>query len=399
MKNSMIKTVGTTGNLLFFLSLIIWSASATLFVDSSISSVLGLKKSIIVFGIKIFYIFLMSLKIIFYTRYSKRQFCYIAIAFIIFFISYLKSTDDTLLIGFILVIGAKNIDLEKVMKYIFVTQIISCATIILLSLIGMIDNIYINSSYSFSSSTIIRNSYGFSHPNTLAAKIFQICLLWCVINYKKFRLKDYIIISIAAILVEKICYSRTITILIILMILLIFVVKLIEKGHINKLIKVFKYTLILAIITSIYFTINYSESNNLMVMINGYLSNRIYFANVLLDRYGFSIFGQNIELISSIEAARLNVSRSILDIAYMHLLIRYGIFSSIIFLGLYYKLIKKSIVERNYNILIALVIYVISGLAEKHIFIISANFTIFYIANILYEKGKARADNMSVIFE
>ena len=88
----------------------------------------------------------------------------------------------------------------------------------------------------------------------------------------------------------------------------------------------------------------------------------------MFKMYGFSLFGQSIKEVTSLEAMRANVQTYAIDNFYAYLAIHFGVVILIIVLWILFRLVKRSIVNSNDDILLAWVLLlIIYGIFENQI--------------------------------
>ncbi|WP_143087378.1 hypothetical protein [Butyrivibrio proteoclasticus] len=105
--------------------------------------------------------------------------------------------------------AARDIDLEKTMRYILIFTSFGFAIISFLSLLGILGSIFVIDDYGHGNPNELRYVLGFGHPNTLFSSIYSILLLW-VWNYgKKAKWWHFAIITLFMIIICFITSSRT----------------------------------------------------------------------------------------------------------------------------------------------------------------------------------------------
>ena len=81
------------------------------------------------------------------------------------------------------------------------------------------------------------------------------------------------------------------------------------------------------------FAVKLYDSNNIIAMnINNFLSNRIYYASTFYHKYGISLFGKEVEYISTYLVSQSSAIKAlVLYNSYLVILLNYGILSLITF--------------------------------------------------------------------
>ena len=104
-------------------------------------------------------------------KYKKQEFLKLLFLLILSIISYCVSKCNYILMSFLFVIACKKIDVKKVIKFDIKLKSLLIIITIIFYKIGLAENIIM-----YRENGTIRNSLGFSHPNSLGAFLFAICL-------------------------------------------------------------------------------------------------------------------------------------------------------------------------------------------------------------------------------
>ena len=148
---------------------------------------------------------------------------------------------------------------------------------------------------------------------------------------------------------------------------------------------------ILMFLLSIFLVFKYNSNNNILTRINEILSNRISLAKEIYLKYKLSFVGQNIHLISTYQAKKLNLIALVLDNAYFHLMIRYGLLLTICFIVLFFIQVKTFSEFGLIKLLTVCIVLFICGISETWMLRTEINFTLLCILPCLNEK-KNRGD-------
>lgn len=340
------------------------------------------------------YLFLLFLIIrIFFISYKVKHFFLFIFIGSLLAVSYIKSGSTTLLISYILIISAKDIDFTKLLKVFISVLSVSSIFIILLSQANIIENLQIIRQDTGD----LRYALGFGHPNTLGLVVLLVCMSWMYIRFDNLNFIDYISWALLALLIDQVVDSRTSLYMILLLLFLTIIFKMfgnvIMKFNISKLLLILMFPLFSLL--SIWFTVQYDRTNPLFVLINQLVSGRIRLANYFYNEYGFSLFGQKITLIGTIESLYIpGASPQLLDNVYLQLIIRFGFISLLIFCGCYIFLINKCIKEKNIALIICIILMAIYGLTEVYPINVIYNFTLIAILSTTNLKQKFKLYRM-----
>lgn len=372
---------------LLYSSLFLWCIVYSMFMYSCISSIFGIPEGLIIRMIKVYCISAIVFKVmregLVYRR--KQAFALIFISVLVGGICFLSKTDD-ILWTWLFILGSRNTSRKKVVETVMWAHLISFVVVVGMCVFGKIDNRTFNATTDI---TRIRHSYGFTHPNLMGITILIVCICLLYLHFDKFKVKDYLVFAVAEYILYTVCYSRTSAALLIIMLVLTWFSKLIIAGRIKYILNPILWgTICVSVTASIYCAICYNPRNVFMFLLDTIFSKRLSFANNYLNEYGFSILGQEIEQISSLEASALGVTAKILDNAYMHIFINYGLIIGIILFFGYTKLVARSIRTNDYKTIICICIFFIWGVSEKYLYMPSYNFTLIFLGGILFDEFK-----------
>lgn len=400
------------GELLFFSSVILAFIDYILFDCTNFSKIIPS-----VFGniLTIIIYLLLLLKIIFFSYYTSKEIKIILLLTGIVILSLLCSKNLLIFKLFLFIIGNKNISTKKLFNLIRKLIVSSLVITICCSFLNIIESHNIlrdNSSF-------IRYSLGFNHPNILSMFIFQFILISLFLDYKKFNVK-YMIFYLTIILVTYfITDSRTTSMLGLscyFIFLFIHFLKLDTGSYVDsnsnfikismqekidfiknnlaqkKAIK--KFFLLLknffvflpaflgfgSLFLGKYYNVTLSQLNNLF-------SGRLMYINVFLNMYGIHLFGTYVPYGSSYINSKGELVPLILDNAYANITIRFGLIILILLLIAYSLLTKKLISQKQIISLLIVSVYLVFGLMESHFIYITANFSLFFLSQVLYESN------------
>ncbi len=153
--------------------------------------------------------FLLTLLAVVIMRHDKREWIVIAAILIFTFICYELSGKNDLLRLATFLMAARDIDLKKAMKYTFYVCLVGFLAIALLSVTGILGQVYMVADYGRSSGEEIRYVFGFGHPNTLLGCVYAMILMWLWIYGQKASALLYGTVFVVAGVTAFITRSRT----------------------------------------------------------------------------------------------------------------------------------------------------------------------------------------------
>lgn len=334
---------------------------------------------------------LLLIKILFQKAYLRKDLLRIAVFVLTLLLSYYLSRYNELIWIALFILSAQDIDIDKSVKITMTVTAVTILGIILLSAFGVISNetVYSTNIYSGLNSQV--KLYGFNHHNFIGCRILMTYMCYVYLHFDEFNVKDYAIGIAASGVLYTIFKSRTSAVLLAVCVFLLLIIRMLEhfeKKQGRALVKVGIYSMmVFSIVFSCIVTVGYQKGNALCALINTVIYKRFSYASQCLNEYGISIFGQKIELISSISAEELGVNALILDNAYMLMMVQCGIVFFLIVMYGYFLVVKKSIGENNYKVAAIIAIYFICGISEKWLFTVSYNPFIILASVALYCKN------------
>ena len=227
--------------------------------------------------------FLIALLSLIITRHSIKEWGVILIILIFTFYCYRVTGRNELLRFSVFMLAAKNINLEKTMKYWFYFSAAGYLLIFLLSLPGILGSLYLETDFG-RGSIERRYVFGFGHPNTICGCFLSLLLLWIWIYGKKAKLYSYAIMLLAAIGIYYLTVSRTFLAITLITLFYALVIRLLPK--LENCILVYALSAVISPLVCVYFSswaakysIYYWDlpnmHNPLVRRIDGYLNGRI----------------------------------------------------------------------------------------------------------------------------
>ena len=341
-------------------------------------------------------VFVLLLWKIVLQKYTARSLCKIAIVGCIILLSYYFCRwQDVLVFGFLFIVAAKGIDLRKVAKEILIITFVTVLFVIILAEAGMIESITqkVSSSsrtYLWSAGNTIK-LWGFEHHNYFGSRVLTFLTCYVFLRYEKFKIYDLIPCFALFYFCYFVVKTRTAAILILLVIFLVLLFKFLKffgERKNKNLVRVGVYFIMaFSVIFSLFMCITYNSGNSIYIFFDSLLTTRISSAHSIFSEYGFSLFGQNVELISTITAAEEGVSAIVMDNAYMHLFVRCGVLVGILVLLGYFVAVKLALEEKNYGVLVVIAVYFVCGISETWLFTISQNPFLLLLSVGLYNQN------------
>lgn len=290
-------------------------------------------------------------------------------------------------------ICAKLLDFSSFIEKDFYFKLIITLTLILLPILGIIDNnILLRSDMS------VRYSFGFKNPNVLSLYISLIIIDFMYLSCTKYKFyASYLkylcfIMPLLILFVYFVANSRTtFIIMLILYLILIFYDKIciyLSKILKSKVIKfglknIFLFFLLATLVLVYFCTIN----EHLLLKLDDLFSNRFTNYIVYIKNVGFSFFGNYLPY---------SINNSYMDSVYLYVLLNGGIIMFFYFNLFFSKTFEKALKNKEYIIIFILIIICLSGFTDSAMSIVTFNFYFLYF--IFEEKMKSTKKKNSKYF-
>ena len=282
----------------------------------------------------------------------------------------------------IVTLASRNIDFDKIVKYVFFLVLFYTLSTIVLSMFGKIDNI------QYVRNGSVRNSFGMKYSTVLGARIFYLTIMYCYIKRDKFRYYDYILLVLLAVWVDIKCDARLAVITILITgIGMGFYYILKNKNLMNhKFISFFMiYSTVISAIIAIVTSFYYSPNNKFFVFLDKILSRRLQLGSEAFSKYDIQLFGQHIQMngYGGYASQTVGFKYFFIDSSFLVGLLCYGLIFFLIYLLIVTNFLKKCFYNNNLILLMVFTIISISNIVGEDLFNISFNiFTLAICADI-----------------
>lgn len=296
-------------------------------------------------------------------------------------ITKITSKSNTIFILILLIIAAKNIKLEELIKYDLKIKIPFMIIIVVLYFLRMTD---VNLHYR---NGIIRHSMGFSNPNVFSTYILAIIVEYLYLRRKKVNAKDLIIIIIGIFIIDFYADSRTQIFCLIVLALIVYINKYTGKKFLNNSIVNFIVSNIFIILTifSLLIIYFYGQGNDIVQDIDVQTSGRIKQISGVFNEYDVNLFGNKLDLVTSLQAKLTGKQQTALDNVYIYSLLSYGIIPFIIMCIAMKKYMKTTIKENEDILRTIMLVFLIGGLMERFCIEVQYNIFLLYFSYIIYD--------------
>lgn len=242
----------------------------------------------------------------------------------------------------IVLLAAKEVPVRKLL----LTYVLMTVSILLLacsaSMLGIIDNLqYVV--FNKEGQEQIRNSFGVIYPTDFAAHMFFVSLSIYYLAWKKLRWYHHVLTMILAFIIFQLTIARLDTICMGIMALIFGIVGYAENDHLHKkhgnpapkrnamritgnfLEKAGVFFFPLAAILSFVFSLTFDSSNETLQELNALFSSRLDLGKSGFEKYGCSLFGQNIPMTGNGGSETLPEDYFFIDCSYLYIFLCFGI--------------------------------------------------------------------------
>ncbi len=285
------------------------------------------------------------------------------------------------------ILCAKGVDINRLAKLTFYLTVAMLVVICASAAFGLIENI------AYVRGIETRYCLGFSHPNALGLYLLLMCFSFSAMRFGKNPIPDIILILASDGLNLAVANSRTCVLLSFVQIALLVVFYWVHNEAARKVLRMCFVAAALAVIgASIYFMASYDPSNGLHGALNSVLSGRLRLAHEYYSMQPLTAFGCSFEQFDPIYWEQglpgAEAKTFVVDNAWCHLILRYGIIPALLFLLGFLGVFFKTVAEKRWDaLLFGLVLMTIYGFCETAGIRIECNFLLCSVGTeLLYPK-------------
>lgn len=287
----------------------------------------------------------------------------ITILFVISAITYIKTSYPIFVEILLIFFATLNLDFNKILKADIFIKIFIIISLFIFNSLGLA-----TSEFVVTRGEVIRNSYGFYHPNTFGMIIMITFFEFLYLFSNKLKIWHYILGIGLICLIEITSNTRTAMICIAILLLTCLFNKYVKKIVNNSIVEFFiKNLYLILLVISVIITLMYIYEVPLSNEINELLSNRVYLQSVFYNEYGITLFGNNIDY------------ERTLDNGFLKVLLNFGIITSLFFIVIYWLTFKKCYKEKNYVLIYIFMILLFFSFSESSMFYIYNNIFMIYL--------------------
>ena len=307
------------------------------------------------------------------TDFTLREIALMAVFTILLGTNLLRNGEKTLILTAMGIFGAKNVSLDKVLKYALWIKTVLTVGTLTLAAVGVIENVPLNLPKTGEIYTIY--CYGYDHPNMAFASIFILLLLAILVYGDKLKWYAYIVGTVILFAAYKVFMCRTGLLVWGVLCLMVLGYRAAKHWKWEKVYMAF-FTAVPAVLAALTLILSMWARKNAEVddMINLYLTGRIRIINRSFDNIRGLFLGA--------------VPRRDFDSIYFQLLYNYGWILFILCLIAYCAGIWYCNKKANYYAAIGLSIMAVYGFMELLPLSVLWNLPLLYLSWVLFKERK-----------
>ena len=309
-------------------------------------------------------------------EYSLKELMVFLVVGILLLIGYIVSGQAAYFKGFLLIIASKNIPYRKILNVCRKALTFVLGLGVFLFVIGI------------SNSGLSRrgvSGLGFGHPNVTAQLLMIIILLWVSEKAGKLKPIHYIGIELGGLITFLLTDSKTSTIVILLIpLVMVFSEKIMSRTWYSKVPKFLMTYSQLLVMLFTYLSARFLETSSILKTLDLVFTNRLFLNYYALNKFGIKLFGQNVTLSDNSGTIYNNIHGWYIwsvtcDCSYMATLLVMGFIPTVIILIGYILLMKKAIKRHNYMIMSVALLLAIYSFCESQMLEVYSSFVYFYL--------------------
>lgn len=316
------------------------------------------------------------------TSYTKREWFILVCLGLLTGVSTLHTHRMGLMVILILILGAKNIKLRKILVAFLSLHVLLFSIAVIPELIKIMMGGNVGGMYHDRNiygivkvSQQFRISMGFTHPNILQQNVCLMSILFMCFYKEHIKGWQIAVIALANGLFYRMTYSNTGLTIFVIFVLFYLTFSRYEKiGHFIAKYSRFIFALLVAINMLV---VACFSDRGWMSQLNTIMVGRLYWAHQYLTALGMTFLGRDI--------SEAGLSYMVVDNGYTYVLLRYGIIVFLFYCFSVYKLFGYLYKQGRLVDIIAVGVLHIYFIMENFVVAGLFNFTYVYLAWALYE--------------
>ena len=345
------------------------------------------------------YIFLASTalytvaKFIWHNTYTKKEMIWAGVILFAFLMPALLTDYRFLWYTGFLIVGAKDIDFDKILKVYLTIGITIMLAAFVASQVGWIENLVFT--IYRGDQTLIQNSFGMIYHTDFAAHVFYLSVAAICLAEDKITIGKVINFVLLALFIFDKCAARTSFICLMLMAFVVFIIKVTKKRISGEIIyRLVNCAMFIFAGLFIVLTYMYNPVEEWIVKLDTTLSGRLGISYQAITEYDYKLFGQNIVEQGWGRGGEVT-EYFFLDDSYIRIALMYGIVLFFMVLIMFFLSGVKAIQTKRILVLAGIAVIALHSFMEHHLIEIAYNPFLCYLLADSIDKEKMEVSNVS----
>lgn len=366
-------------DILFFLGILLLSLRGFL----NVSQIINAPNNVLDIMLLLSYICFLA-KIILMNEKVKKLIVY-AFIILIGIIIFITAKQPSVITLFLVVIAAKNIEIKRIVKFLFIINVLVIFVHICIYILYNVFNLedIITVKRIIDGKEIERIAFFLGHPNTFSSYYFWTCMMYLYIKYDKINISTYIFMIFSMIFILIFPNSKTAVIGFGIVIILLITKKYIIDSKRRIIRRVIQYLPLIIGVFSLLSILFYNLK--FIQVIDNFYTGRIVVARGVYETYGIKLFGSALtdSKISFLVNGKYINNISSVDSAYYSMILNSGIFGITLYIYYLQKLSNFLLKNNEIKELIFIIICVIYGMLETTCINPILAFPLLFISKII----------------
>lgn len=312
------------------------------------------------------------------TKFSPKEYIAVSVLLLISGVSLILSGKLGVILPFLLVMGSKDIEVEKVLKSLTNIWIGAVAFKIFLVLTGIIQNSGVTQGRIYAESAY-RYGMGYGHPNMFHIQIFIGITLFCY-THKRLKARHYMGFFLLNLAVFRLSYSTAGVLVTALAVIGFGLIAYVERHCVNYhgLLRLLGISCAVPAVASFVTALAYDQNSARWNKINFLLTGRPKWNYLYMHQYPVPLLGQRFD-------GRVS---NLLDNAYLFVLYRYGLLVFCVLLLGYAFVLARCIKRNDIRKIFFCLVFLAYGFTEQFIQNCFMNFSMFFLCELMWKEIK-----------
>ena len=320
-------------------------------------------------------------------RASFKGWCMAALVVMVGFATWQQSGEGWLFWCALFIVCAHGVHLRPLAWCALALSIVTFCITVTFAQLGLVENIV------STRAGVTRYAMGFAHPNSFGLFLLIACFSFSALRFGKNPIPDLFLIAATDALNLTVADSRTCVLLSLVQAFLLLVFYFARNESMRRIIRyAFAAGVLLIIGLSMYFMVCYDPSNPIHLAFNSAFSGRLRLAHGYYEMQPLTLLGSTFENFPPIYWENGKPHTFVVDNAWCHLILRYGIIPTVLFLCGFFAMFYKLLREKNWGaLLFGFVLMSVYGFSETLGIRIECNYFLYAIgAELLFSSRLGR---------